>query len=633
MARAADQVGATDPAKTTAHAKTTAQAKTTVQPNTAGQATAPDQVTAPDQANKAAQAKAPGLEEARRLLAEANRELLRLGVADGRAGWTHGTYITVDTELMAAAASEAFVEAQTRYAKAATRFDGVELPPLERRQLDVLEHSLTMSAPPEPAEAQELARLVAGMQGAYGRAKYCPGGSADDCLDVEKITEVLAGERDPERLREVWEGWHAAAAPMRKDYARFVELSNTGARALGYDDTGVMWRGKYDMPPEAFAADVDRVWQQLRPLYLSLHAYVRTRLREKYGAIVPEKGPIPAHLLGNIWQQDWSNIYPLVAPAGGTPSYSLTERLQARRMNPVEMVRVGERFFTSLGFSPLPKTFWQRSMFVKPRDREVVCHASAWNIDYVDDLRIKMCIDVTDEDFITIHHELGHNFYQRAYNTQPVILRESANDGFHEALGDTLALSVTPEYLASIKLIDTVPDASADTALLLRAALERLAFLPFGMVVDAWRWQVFAGKTTPADYNRAWWDLKLRYQGVAPATARGETFFDPGAKYHVPANTPYARYFLAQVLQFQFHRALAKTAGCDRPLHRCSIYGSTDAGRKLDAMMKLGASRPWPDALEALTGERQLDATAMAEYFAPLKQWLDEQNRGKPVGW
>jgi peptidyl-dipeptidase A len=573
------------------------------------------------------------VEEARAFLERANADLLKLGNASSRAGWTQATYITPDTELMAAEANEALVNAQTRFAKEAVRFDSLPLSELERRQLYVLKNSLTMSAPPEPKEAEELTRIVAGMEGAYGRAKYCPGGSPEDCLDVEKITEVLAENRDPQRLREVWDGWHAAAVPMRKDYMRFVELSNKGARALGYADTGVMWRTKYDMPADAFAADMDRVWQQLRPLYLSLHAYVRARLHDKYGAAVPEKGPIPAHLLGNIWQQDWSNVYPLVAPPNEKQAYSLTERLKARKIDPLEMVRTGERFFTSLGFDPLPKTFWERSLFVKPRDREVVCHASAWDIDYVDDLRIKMCIDVTDEDFITIHHELGHNFYQRAYNKLPVILRDSANDGFHEALGDTLALSVTPEYLVKIGLVDKAPDASADTALLLRAALERLAFLPFGMVVDAWRWDVFSGKTPPSEYNRQWWALKLQYQGVAPASARGEEFFDPGAKYHVPANTPYARYFLAQLLQFQFHRALAKTTACTTPLHRCSIYGSKEAGQKLKALMEMGASRPWPDALAALTGERQLDASAMADYFAPLKTWLDEQNRNKPIGW
>jgi peptidyl-dipeptidase A len=579
------------------------------------------------------------VEGAKQFLADANAELLELVNAASRAGWTQSTYITVDTEIMAAQANEALVRAQTRLAQEAVRFDKVQLPPSERRQLELLKTSLTMAAPKDPKEAQELTRLVASMESAYGSGKYCPGAqtgstsSGKDCLDIEQITGILAENRDPKRLQEVWEGWHTISIPMKKDYARFVELSNKGAQVLGFKDTGAMWRGKYDMPPDAFAKELDRLWEQLRPLYESLHAYVRTKLRERYGDIVPESGPIPAHLLGNLWQQDWSNIYDIVAPAGEKQTFSLTDTLKAKNIDPLEMVRIGERFFSSLGFEPLPKTFWERSMFVKPRDREVVCHASAWNIDSVDDVRIKMCIDQTAEDFSTIHHELGHNYYQRAYNRQPMIFRDSANDGFHEALGDVLALSVTPEYLVRIGLLDKAPDASADTGLLLRAALERLAFLPFGLLVDEWRWRVFSGEITPDKYNSAWWELKLKYQGVAPPTPRGEEFFDPGAKYHVPANTPYTRYFLAQILQFQFHRALAKASGCTLPLHRCSIYGNKEAGKRMQAMMEMGASRPWPDALEALTGQREMDATAMAEYFAPLKKWLDEQNRGTRVGW
>jgi peptidyl-dipeptidase A len=577
------------------------------------------------------------------LLTYVNDRLLELVNASSRAGWTQSTYITPDTEVMAAQANEALVNASTAFATDAFRYDTVQVPPDQRRQLYLLKNSLTLSAPPNPKEAEELTRLIASMEGVYGSGKYCPPGSTKpasgsappekDCLDIEAITEILAENRDPKRLREVWEGWHTIAPPMRTDYARFVELSNKGAKVVGFADTGAMWRNKYDMPPDAFAKELDRLWEQLRPLYLSLHAYARGRLREKYGDAVPESGPIPAHLLGNLWQQDWSNIYDLLAPAADKQAFSLTDRLKAKTIDPVGMVRIGERFFSSLGFAPLPGTFWERSLFVKPRDREVVCHASAWNVNSVDDLRIKMCIDVTAEDFTTIHHELGHNYYQRAYNTLPMAFRDSANDGFHEALGDTIALSVTPEYLVRIGLLDKAPDAQADTGLLLKAALDRLAFLPFGLLVDHWRWQVFSGAIAPSTYNAAWWQLKLKYQGVAPPSPRGEQFFDPGAKYHVPANTPYTRYFLAQVLQFQFHRALAKAAGCTAPLHRCSIYDNKEAGTRLQTMMALGASKPWPDALEALTGQREMDASAMAEYFAPLKQWLDEQNGGRKVGW
>jgi peptidyl-dipeptidase A len=388
------------------------------------------------------------------------------------------------------------------------------------------------------------------------------------------------------------------------------------------------------MAPDDFARELDRLWEQVRPLYVSLHAYVRARLREKYGAsVVPASGPIPAHLLGNIWAQDWSNIYKLVAPQGADPGYDLTQILQSRGTKPLDMVHYGENFFKSLGFAPLPETFWERSLFVKPRDREVVCHASAWDVDNVDDLRVKVCLDVTAEDFSTIHHELGHNFYQRAYNKQPFLFRDSANDGFHEAIGDTIALSITPEYLVKLGFISKAPDTSKDIGLLLNKALEKIAFLPFGLLIDQWRWKVFSGEIPPEKYNEAWWALRLKYQGIAPPVARSEKDFDPGAKYHVAADVPYTRYFLADILQFQFHRALSHTAGCTGPLNRCSIYGNQAAGKKLNAMLEMGASRPWQDALFELTGQRQMDATAIRDYFAPLQKWLDEQNRGKPVGW
>jgi peptidyl-dipeptidase A len=572
-------------------------------------------------------------EDARAFLADVDRDLLELSNAANRAGWIQSTYITPDTELMAAQATEALVIATTGFAKEAARFQKTPVSRVERRQLELLRTSLTMAAPPDPKEAEELTRLAASMESAYGRGRYCPAGATgDQCLDIEAITQILAEGRDPKRLEEVWAGWHTVGVPIRKDYQRFVELSNKGARELGFAETGAMWRGKYDMPPEAFAAELDRLWEQLRPLYTSLHTYVRSRLRAHYGAIVPESGPIPAHLLGNLWQQDWSNIYPLVAPPNDEQAYSLTDRLKAKKVDAIEMVRTAERFFTSLGFDPLPRTFWERSLFVKPRDRDVVCHPSAWDIDNDEDLRIKMCIDVTAEDFSTIHHELGHNFYQRAYNRLPMVFRDGANDGFHEAVGDIISLSITPAYLQKIGLIDKVPATASDTGLLLKAALERLAFLPFGLVVDQWRWRVFDGTITPAEYNRAWWDLKLKYQNVAPPQPRGEEFFDPGAKYHVPANTPYSRYFLAAVFQFQFHRALARVSGCTGPLHRCSIYESKAAGARLKTMLEMGASRPWPDALEAVTGLRQMDAGAMVEYFAPLKKWLDEAPAARARG-
>ena len=507
------------------------------------------------------------------------------------------------------------------------------------RQFLLLRLSLTMAAPSDPKESQELTQTASRMEGIYGSGKYCKGngGSAgaagSECLDVDQLSNILRTSTDPQKLLDAWRGWHTISPPMRPLYQKYVELGNKGARELGFADMGAMWRSKYDMPPDAFAAEMDRLWEQVKPLYLSLHAYVRWKLREKYGDLVPANGPIPAHLLGNMWAQEWEDIYPLVAPQGRRSGLRFDGDFERSRNHAGGHGEVRRAVLHILGFAPLPKTFWERSMLSKPRDRDVVCHASAWDIDSVDDLRIKACIEISADDFSTIHHELGHNFYQRAYDQQPFLFRDSANDGFHEAIGDTIALSVTPEYLKKIGLLPTVPDSSKDIGLLLYKALEKVAFLPFGLMIDKWRWQVFSGQVPPEKYNEAWWKLVHDYQGVAPPVARSEADFDPGAKYHVPANTPYARYFLADILQFQFHRALAKTAGCTEPLNRCSIYESKAAGDRLNAMLAMGTSQPWPKELAAITGQEQMDATAIVDYFAPLKKWLDEQNKGKPLGW
>ncbi len=574
----------------------------------------------------------PTPEEARKFIDDVEQKLLVLGVDAAHADWIKSTYITDDSEMVAARLDERSINATVDYAKQSTRFDGLKLDPVTERKIKLLKVSLTLATPSDPKESEELTRIASAMEGTYGKGKYCPDGP-QTCKDLEDLSKILAESRDPKQLLAAWTGWHAIARPMRPDFVRYVALANKGARQLGFADDGAMWRSKYDMPPDAFAQELDRLWDQVRPLYLSLHAYVRSRLREKYGDVVPANGPIPAHLLGNMWAQDWDNIYPLLAPRDADPGYDLTAILKQRNTDWKQMVKYGEGFFVSLGFDPLPQTFWERSLFLKPRDRDVVCHASAWDVDTIDDLRLKMCIDITGEDFLTIHHELGHNFYQRAYNRQPPAFRDSANDGFHEAIGDTIALSVTPDYLVKLGLLDRAPDTSKDIGLLLHRALDKIAFLPFGLVIDQWRWKVFSGQIPPDKYNETWWELRQKYQGIAPPGTRSEMDFDPGAKFHVAANVPYMRYFLADILQFQFHRALAEAAGCTGPLNRCSIFGNKAAGSRLNAMLEMGQSQPWQDALEKIAGSRQMDATAIRDYFAPLQKWLDEQNRGKPLGW
>ena len=559
-------------------------------------------------------------------VAQANATLLEQANALARAQWVAANFITEDTEQLSAAANTAYIATSMKLAKDAASYpvDGGGNADVARQLLLLKLAASPLPAPNDPVLQQELTRIVAGMEAGYGRGKYCPAGK--DCQTLDDLSRVMATSRDPKALREAWEGWHAIAPPLKAPYERFVQIGNQGAKELGFTDLGAFWRAGYDMPPDDFAKEVDRLWLQVKPLYDQLHAHVRRRLGRQYGTdVVPQDGPIPAHLLGNMWAQQWGNVYDLVGPKGRSAGYDLAAALKAKKTDALGMVRYGEGFFTSLGFAPLPDTFWKRSLFTRPQDRDVVCHASAWDVDNVDDLRIKMCIEINAEDFVTVHHELGHNFYQRAYNQQPFLYRTGANDGFHEAIGDAVALSITPSYLVKVGLLPTEPKTQDDVEFLLRTALEKVAFLPFGLVVDQWRWQVFSGQVPPAQYNATWWTLREKYQGVAAPGPRPAEAFDPGAKYHVPANTPYTRYFLAGILQFQMHRAMCRAAGHTGPLHTCSVYGNKEVGARLQKMLAMGASKPWPEALEALTGEKQIDATAILDYFAPLRQWLDDE--------
>jgi peptidyl-dipeptidase A len=579
-----------------------------------------------------AQTTKPNADQAEDFMKKAEARLADLSIKGNQANWVHDNFITDDTEALAADANDEITAVTTDLVEQSKRFDGLSMPSELARKFLLLKLALTAPGPKDPALRKEMTEIAASLESAYGKGKYC--NASGKCLDITAIEKIMGESRDPEQLRDVWAGWHAVGSPMRKKYARFVELSNQGARDLGFKDTGVLWRAGYDMPPDQFSAELDRLWEQVRPLYVSLFTFVRARLSQKYGPqVVPPDGPIPAHVLGNPWAQAWGNIFPILGLPQNSGGYDLTALLRAKDLDATGMVKYGENFYKSLGFAPLPQTFWERSLFVKPTDRDVVCHASAWDIDNKDDVRIKMCIQVRDVDFVTIHHELGHNFYQRAYKDQPFMFQNGANDGFHEAIGDTIALAITPEYLKQIGLLDKIPPAEADIPILLRQALDKVAFLPFGLLIDKWRWQVFSGEVTPENYNKAWWDLRLKYQGVTPPVPRSETDFDPGAKYHVAGNVPYMRYFLADIYEFQFYRALCRESGYKGALNRCTFFGSKAAGEKLNKMLEMGQSKPWPDAMEAITGQRQADASAIIDYFAPLKTWLDEQNKGQKVGW
>jgi peptidyl-dipeptidase A len=574
--------------------------------------------------------------EAKAFVEKLNADLLQLSIRDQTAQWVKNTYITDDTERLAADGDDALLAYQAQALREVQRFRGLKLDAETARTLYLLRVSSPLLAPNDPKARRELTELGSKMEGLYGKGKYCGKDGKGPCRDLEQLSDVMDQSRDWNALLDAWTGWHAVGAEIRPHYVRFVELANQGARDNGFANLGDLWRSGYDMPPADFEKETDRIWAQVKPLYEALHCYVRAKLQDTYGKEhIPDGAPIPAHLLGNMWAQEWTNVYPLVEPYKGASNLDITSALKAKGYDPIKMVKRGEAFYVSLGLDRLPETFWKRSMFTKPADREVVCHASAWDVAFHDDLRIKMCIKVNEEDLVTIHHELGHDYYFHAYYRLPFLFQQGANDGFHEAIGDAIALSVNPGYYKQVGILDAVPPVN-EQALInqqMKDALAKVAFLPFGKDIDQYRWGVFSGKIPTSQLNAAWWEIRRRDQGIAPPLPRSEADFDPGAKYHVPANVPYTRYFLARVLQFQFHRALCRAAGYQGPLHACSIYGNAEAGRRLQTMLALGASRPWPEALQALTGERQMDGGALLEYFAPLQAWLTAQNAGRRCGW
>lgn len=580
-------------------------------------------------------------EDAAAFVADAEKRVTEIAEYAARIAWVNANFVTHDTTALNAQVGEEYTKLGVELANEAKKFNGLDLPYDVNRKIEMIKLGLTLPAPADAEKTKQLAQITSKLDSIYAKGK------SPDGRSLGELSQVLRESRDADEQLKAWTGWREISKEMRPLYKQMVDIANEGSKELGYADTGTMWRSKYDMPADGFATEMDRLWGQVQPLYKALHCHVRAELNDQYGDdVVAMDKPIPAHLLGNMWAQQWGNIYDIAGPKNAGKGIDIDPILrqhydvdkenvshEEKEVAVKKMVKTAEGFFSSLGFAPLPETFWERSLFVKPRDRDVQCHASAWDIDNEEDIRIKMCTEINGEDFQTVHHELGHNYYQRAYKDQSIFYKGSANDGFHEAIGDTISLSITPKYLKQIGLIDEEPDASADIALLMRSALDKVAFLPFGLMVDQWRWKVFNGEISPEEYNQGWWELREQYQGIEAPVARTEDHFDPGAKYHIPGNTPYSRYFLAHILQFQFYREMCDMAGNEGPLHRCSFYGNKEVGDKLIKMLEMGSSRPWPDALEAMTGSREMDATAVLEYYAPLKTWLDEQNEGRNCGW
>ena len=573
-------------------------------------------------------------ETAAEFIERIQQEMLLLNKEVWAAYWVRQTYITPDTAVLAAKAGERALEFESKMVNQAKQFIGTDMDESTARAIELILRGSAAPAPDDPDARAELAAILTDMEGQYGAGKYCDD-NGENCRELQELETVLRESRDYDELLDVWQGWRTVSPPYRAQYQRFVELANEGAKTFGHDNLAELWKSGYDMGTDEFTIEARRLWDQVQPFYEELHCHVRAQLSDTYGADkVSLDGPIPAHLLGNMWSQTWDNIYDLVEPYPGVASLDVTKALSDQGYDELKMTQTAEQFFTSIGLPALPESFYENSMISKPADRNVVCHASAWDMDNGNDPRIKQCVEITEEQFGTLHHELGHIYYYLLYKDLDPIFKGGAHDGFHEAIGDTIELSMTPTYLKEKGLIDEI--ISSEEATIndqMKMALKKIAFLPFGKMIDEWRWKVFSGEIGPDEYNQGWWELREEYQGIKAPVVRTEADFDPGAKYHIPGNTPYTRYFLSFIMQFQFHKSLCDAAGYEGPLHECSIYGNQVAGKKLGDMLAMGQSKPWPEAMQAITGQRSMDASAIIDYFAPLNAWLKEQNQDRQCGW
>lgn len=488
---------------------------------------------------------------------------------------------------------------------------------------------------------QEYNEILGEMNKIYSSTPVCRPDDPSDCLHLEPgLGQIMATSTDWDELVWAWKGFRdAVGIPNKPLFARYVDIANQGARANGYGDLGDSWRSAYS---EDLEDQVYELYNTILPLYKQLHAYVRRKLNGVHGSEhVPLIGHIPANVLGDMWGRFWTNIYPHVVPYPDLPNIDVSDEMVRQNYTVDRMARMADEFFSSMGLFPANDAFWENSMLERPDDgRDVVCHASAWDFYNRVDFRIKMCTEINMEYFLTLHHELGHIQYDMNYKHQPVSFRDGANIAFQEAIGEVMSQSVaTPKHLKEVGLFDGEDDPieveKTDINFLLKMALPTIGTLPFSLALEQWRWDVFSGKTNVNAGTERWWQLKNDLIGVKAPVERTEEDFEAGAMYHIIVTYPFIGYYIRTIIQFQFYQSLCQAANHTGPLHKCDFYRSTEAGEKLAAMLSMGRSKPWPEAMEALTGQREMKADAILEYFQPLMEWLEKTNEenGDVIGW
>jgi len=579
-------------------------------------------------------------------IAKAELELQVITISSTFDEWDYATNINEETKKKKTKSSEEYSKLSKKLGKEAQSFDLNQIQDYDvKRKLNMLKNIGTAALPED--KLSEFLDLTTSMAEMYSTAKVPSRDNRRHQLSLEpEVSEVMARSRDPEELRYYWEQWRRATGERMGDqYRQYIDLYNEAATLNGFSDASQMKVDPYESA--TFQQEMEATWQGLKPLYEQLHAYVRHKLHRYYGDRVMEAtGAMPAHILGNMWAQQWNNIADLVKPYPDKPSIDVTEAMVKQGWTPKVMFEKADDFFQSLGLRRVPAEFWSGSMIERPEDgREVICHASAWDFYNAKDFRIKQCTRVTQEDFITVNHEMGHIQYQMQYSNLSHLYRDGANPGFHEGVADILSLAVdTGTYYQKLGLLSPdldISDEETNINILFDMALKRVAFLPFAYLVDKYRWDLYSGRVAREDMNCHWWKLRSEIQGLRPPSQRSSAQFDAGSKFHVAADIGYVRYFTAFIYEFQFYRELCLASGKyvpgdpSKPLHQCNFYGSKAAGAKLREMLRMGASRPWKEVMEVMTGEPRMDTAAIREYFRPLEAWLEAENtrHGVRVGW
>uniref|UniRef100_T1PCB8 Angiotensin-converting enzyme n=1 Tax=Musca domestica TaxID=7370 RepID=T1PCB8_MUSDO len=578
-------------------------------------------------------------------LANINKELAKHTNVETEASWAYASNITDENERKRNEISAENAKFMKEVAKDIQKFNWRSYGSADvRRQFKILSKTGYSALPEE--DYAELLDVLSSMESNFAKVRVCDYKNGEKCdlsLDPE-VEEIITKSRDPEELKHYWvQFYDKAGTPTRKSFERYIELNTKSAKLNNFTDGAEVWLDEYE--DDTFEQQLEAIFEDIKPLYEQIHGYVRHRLNQFYGdEVVSKTGPLPMHLLGNMWAQQWSSIADIVSPFPNKPLVDVSDEMVAQGYTPLKMFEMGDGFFQSMGLKKLPQDFWDKSILEKPSDgRDLVCHASAWDFYLVDDVRIKQCTRVTQDQFFTVHHELGHIQYFLQYQHQPFVYRTGANPGFHEAVGDVLSLSVsTPKHLERVGLLKNyVSDEEARINQLFLTALDKIVFLPFAFTMDKYRWALFRGQVEKSDWNCAFWKLREEYSGIEPPVVRTEHDFDAPAKYHVSADVEYLRYLVSFIIQFQFYKSACITAGeyvpgnPAYPLDNCDIYGSKEAGKLFENMLSLGASKPWPDALEAFNGERTMTGKAIAEYFEPLRVWLEAENlkNNVPIGW